>query len=45
MIIYNNLFNIQYIYVTFCNYGNIMAMNNVAIFNFLYNYIEGFTLY
>ena len=27
MIICNNLFNIQYIYLKFCNYGNIMAIN------------------
>ena len=33
MIICNNLFNIKYIYLKFCNYGNIMAMNNVAILN------------
>ena len=29
----NNLSNIQYIYLTFCNKGNIMEMNNVAICN------------
>ena len=34
MIICNNLFNIKYIYLKFCNYANIMTMDNVAIFNF-----------
>ena len=33
-IICNNLFNIIYIYLKFYNYGNIMAMINVAILNF-----------
>ena len=40
MIIYNNLFNIKYIYFKFCIWGNIMAVNNVAILNILYNYID-----
>ena len=33
MTICNNLFNIQYIYLKYCKYDNIMAMNNVAILN------------
>ena len=32
MIIFN-LFNIQYIYLKFCNYGNIMAINKLPILN------------
>ena len=39
MIICNKLFNIKYIYLKFCNYGNSMALKNVAILNCLYHYI------
>ena len=40
MTICNNLFNITYICLKLCNYGNIMTIHNVAILHFRYNYID-----